>query len=107
MSPSYCGLLGGLIHLGIRYTWKDSRRKQLRRRDEFFVLSLWLCPLSQRERARVRGFCKARGSSPQPSPGGRGSTNRPFSWPHYLHDWRSPPVDVDGDAREVAGLFRG
>ena len=38
---------------------------------------------------------------------GGGSTNRPFAWPHYLHDWRTSPVDVDGDTREVAGPVRG
>ena len=33
--------------------------------------------------------------------------DRPFPWPQWLHDRRTPPVDVDGDAREVAGPVRG
>src|SRR5262249_647025 len=97
----------GLIHLWMQRIWKDSHHKQLRRKDRFFVLSLWFRSLSQRERARVRGFFWTRGPSPQPSPSGRGRADRPFAGPHSLHGRRTPTIDVDGDAREIAGPFRG
>jgi hypothetical protein len=82
--PGCCGLLGGLILSGIRRIWTDSRRKRLRDGEVF-------CPTPD--------FA--------PSPRGRGSADRPLAEPHALHDWRTPPVDVDGDARKVASPFRG